>query len=258
MSARIVVSYDGTSIQTSTILTDTIQHEQIDHKVLDIQTLGRTDGGILVATTYVPKTIILTGSIKGTSQANLESNIESLKELINRQQRNLDIGYAGGTRRFVTSMSAFAMTRMHFNLTWAEWEAHFVVTNPPFGKGLDTGTFSFNAITTTGTYSGTATFLGNARPMPIIKVTVTTQTAMTALYFRNKKTGDSITVRRTFANADVVIVDTSAYTVTVNGVAVDYEGFFPDFVAVANDFAIKASASAVNMTAKLIYYPLYL
>lgn len=260
MSARTVVNYDGTSLQTANILVDTIQHESISHKTLDIQTLGRADGGKIAAITYTPKVVVLTGTIKGSSQSDLESRIESLKELINRQQRNLDIGYAGGTRRYITTLSQFTMQRMHFNLSYAEWEAQFVVSNPPFARGLDTSTFSFNNITTTGTYSGTATFIGNARPLPIIKVTVNAQTAMTALYFRNKNTGDSITIRRTFANNDIVIIDTrpEGFTATVNGVAVDYEGFFPEFAVQANDFAIKAIASAVNMTAKLIAYPVYI
>lgn len=260
MSARVAVVYDGTSIQTSTIKVDQILHESIDHKTLDIQQLGRADGGKITAVMYAPKIIRLLGRITGTTQANLESNIETFKELISRQQKNLDIGYAGGTRRYITTASQFVMQREHFNLTYAEWEIQFTVSNPPFSRAIDTGTITTGAITTTGTYSGSATFLGNVRPLPIIKVTITTQTAMTALYFRNKNTGDIIVVRRTFANADVVIVDTrpEGYTVTVNGVSVDYEGFFPEFVDQANDFAIKASASAVNMTAKFIYYPLYI
>lgn len=255
--ARFTITYDGTSLQTANIKSDTIKHESIDNKRQDIQLLGRSDGGKLVSINYSPKAITIVGSIKGSSQADLEQRIESLKELISRQQKNLDIGYAGGTRRFVTTMSSFTMERMHYNLTYAEWEMVFIVSNPPFGRALDTTTANYS-IGTAGTYDGTITFVGNAPPLPKIKVTVVSQSNMSALVFRNKETGDYITIRRTFANSDIVIIDTLENTVTVNGTAVDYEGFFPEFKATSNDFAVTPIGSNATLTLKIIYYPFYL
>jgi hypothetical protein len=259
MSARVVLTYDGISLQTSTIVTQTIQHESIDNKRQDIQSLGRADGGKIVSVTFGPKLIRLQGTIKGTTQADLETNIDTLKALINRQQKNLDVGYAGGTRRYITSSSRFTMQREHYHLTYAEWEAEFIVSTSPFGRPLDTGTFS-DTIASTGSSAINHVFVGTARPLPIIRITVNSQTSLTAISLRNKNTGDIITVRRTFANSDVLVIDTrpEGFTVTVNGTAVDYEGFFPEFVTGANDLVLRPVASACNLTVKLIYYPNYL
>lgn len=255
--ARFQITYDSESLQTANIVSETIAHESLDNKRQDIQLLGRTDGGKIVSVNYNPKIIKVSGWIKGSSQADLEQRIEDLKELINRQQKNLDVGYAGGTRRYITSASQFTMERRHFNLTYAEWQITFVVSNPPFARGLDTATANFS-IGTAGTYDGTITFQGNAPPMPRILITVVSQSNMSALTFRNKETGDSITITRTFANSDVIEIDTVENTVTVNGVAVDYSGFFPEFVATENDFAITPIGSNATLTVKIIYYPFYL
>lgn len=255
--ARFTITYDGTSLQTANITSQTIQHESVDNKRQDIQLLGRADGGKIVSVSYNPKLIRVKGRITGSSRSDLEQRIESLKELVNRQQKNLDIGYAGGTRRFITSMSGFTMERMHFNLTYADWEMAFVVTNPPFGRAIDTSTAAYS-IGTAGTYDGTILFSGNAAPLPKIKITVVSQSNMTALTFRNKETGDMITIRRTFANSDIIIIDTLENTVTVNGVAADYEGFFPEFKATNNDFAVTPIGSNATLTLKIIYYPFYL
>lgn len=256
--ARVVTTYDGVSIQTSTIVVERFLHESVDYKQLDVPNLGRMDGGKLINVRFQPRVIRLEGTIKGSTQAVLEANIDAFKALVNRQQKNLDMGYAGGTRRYITTSSRFTLERMHFNLTYADWSAEFVVAGPlPFGRSIDTATFT-NTVLATGTYDGTATFGGSARPFPIIKVTVVSQTNMTQIQFRNKNTGDFIRIRRTFANSDVILIDTENYICTVNGVAVDYEGFFPDFVEGANDYAIRPVASAVSLTVKQIYRKLYL
>lgn len=257
--ARVVVSYDGVSIQTASVVIQEVQHESVDYKSLNIQSLGNLDGGKLVSVNFRPKVIRLTGYIKDTTQAAAEADLDTLKALVSRTQKNLDISYAGSTRRYVCSMGKVTVDRRSYNLSFIDFELEFTVTSSPFARTVDTSTIS-GSFTSTGTYQFNATFNGTAPPEPKITVTVTSQTAMTELSVRNVQTGDTITITRTFANSDVVVIDLrrEVLTVTVNGTAFDYTGFLPEFVAGGNDLRFHTVASAVNLAVKIQYYPSYL
>ncbi len=94
--------------------------------------------------------------------------------------------------------------------------------------------------------------------MPIINLTVNAEVDLSKITFRNTNTDGAISVTESFAAADVLIINTADYTVTYNGAAHDYEGFFPEFVQGGNSFRTELRCDSCNVTMKLIYYPLYL
>lgn len=257
--ARVGITYNGTSIQTATYVTEEIEHESMDSKRVDIQRLGKDDGGKVVSETYDPKVIRIRGTIFGSSQNNLESNLDDFKFLLNQQRKDLDIDYAAGTRRYRVYTSRINYIRRHYNVTFAEFEAEFVVAHPPFGMSIDTSTITqaINTITTS-TIESTYCFSGTRRPLPIIQMTVNACVNFTKVSFKNTTTGDVIIVRRTFAAAEVLEIDTENYTVTVDGTAVDYDGVFPEFARSCNSFRTGIHANSANVTIKYIYYSLFL
>jgi len=95
--------------------------------------------------------------------------------------------------------------RLHFNLTFAEWEAEFVCAKTPFGKTLDT-TSSEHTITSLGTYAGSFVALGNYKPKPKITITFTEVAGVDKIRLRNISTGDWIEVNNAngYVNNDVV------------------------------------------------------
>lgn len=260
MPGRRSISWDGISLQDGTIYKVTeIQHESIDNRELNIQRLGKGDGGKLIAEVFAPKVIKLIGTIFGTDIDNLELNIDNLKELLNRQEKNLDIEYSSGTRRYQASVRSYTIERKHYNLTFANWEAEFIVSNPPFGHSLDTSTAEFTMIQTgTGTYAGNYVFSGTRRPMPIIVCTINSEVDLSKITFRNVNTNGSIAVEYTYTAGDILRINTDDYTVTINGTAVDYTGSFPEFIVGGNDFRVELRCDSANVTLQFIYYALYL
>lgn len=258
--ARRTITFDGTSLQDSTYQVQEFLHESISGRDLNYQKLADRDGAKLVTDQYDVKKITFKGVVHGTDIDNLETNIDTLKELLTRKEKNLDIAYASGTRRYIASCSQFKLERAHYNITFAPFEAEFTVSNPPFGKGLDTSTAEYPNLmfASTATYEGTYTFTGTHAPMPIIKMTVNSEDNMNKVTFTNHETGHAISVETTFEDADVLIINTDDYTVTLNGVAIDYTGSIPEFVVGANDFNLAVRADEADITLKLIYYSLYL
>lgn len=258
--SRVAVSYNGTSIQTSSIVTQEIEHESIDGKSLDIQGLAARDGAKLLAATFKPRKITLRGYIKASSQSALETAIDDFKELLNATTKNLDIGYAGGTRRYVCDMASITLMRQHFNVTFAEWEAEFICAKMPFGKTLDTTTVGYT-LTSIGTYAGSYVALGSYSPNPKIIITFSEVATVTRIRIRNITTGDQMDIdnNNTYANNDEVVVDCDDKTVTLNGVAWDYSGYFPSFQSAGNDLRISFSPGVhYKATVNIVYYPLYL
>lgn len=258
--ARVTVAYSGTSLQTSTLITQEIEHESVDGKQLDIQKLSSRDGGKLLGVSFSPRVIKLRGYIKSTTQALLETAIDDFKELLNGTTKNLDISYAGGTRRYVCDMAGISLIRKYFNVTFAEWEATFVCAKTPFGRTTDT-TSSEYTINSIGTYAGSYVALGNYRPKPRIVIRFIQCAVVTVVKVNNTTSGDWIKVTKPteFSAGDVVIIDCDQYTCTINGVATDYDGFFPLFNPKGNDLRISfGKGIKYKATVQIIYYPTYL
>ena len=258
--SRVAISFNGTSLQTASIITQEIEHESIDSKSLDMQGLASRDGAKLLAAKFNPRVIRLRGYIKATTQDLLETAIDDLKEILNATTRNLDVGYAGGTRRYVCDMAGITLLRRHFNITFAEWEAEFVCAKTPFGKPLDTTSAEYS-ITSLGTMWGSFVATGTYKPKPRIVITFSEVAGIDKIRLRNITTGDWIEVNNSsgYVNNDVVEIDCDEYTVTLNGVAWDYSGFFPQFMAEGNDLRVSfAPGVHYKATVKIIYYPLFL
>lgn len=257
--ARRTISFDSTSLQDSTYQIQEIEHESVDHREINIQRLARKEGGKFVADTFAPRTIRISGRVSGAAIDTLEANIDSLKELLNRKEKNLDIEYASETRRYKASCASFKLVRAHYHITFAPFEATFVIGNPPFGHAIDTSTAEFNALTI-GTTNSNFTASGTYKPMPTIKVIVNSETAMTKVAFTNRNTGQTITVEPTagFTAADILLINTDDYTVTLNGTATDYTGYFPEFIQGGNNFKFVVWSQAHNVDLRLIYRPLFL
>jgi hypothetical protein len=157
-------------------------------------------------------------------------------------------------------MARITLLRAHYNVTFAEWEAEFICHKTPFGKTLDT-TSSEHTITSLSTYSGSYVATGNYKPKPRIIITFSEVAAITHIRIRNITTGDWIDIDNAsgYVNNDEIIVDCDQYTVTLNDVAWDYSGFFPQFQPSGNDLRISFGPGIhYKATAIIIYYPLYL
>jgi len=267
--ARVLCEYDGVSLQTNNIITQEFEHESIDSKTLDIQRLASRDGGKLLAATFSPKIIRLRGQIRDTSQGGLEDRIDDFKQLLNRQGKHLDIEFGSGTgkqsrRRYTSDLSRITLLRRHWHVTFADWEAEFVVNRNPFGKELDTSTTECDSIESVATAVCYYTPTGTYPPLPLIIITFVECAGIDGVVVRNLATGDWIEVNSAneFANGTVIRIDCNNYTVTLNDVAWDYSGFFPQFVVdKSNTLRISVKGDGAlhyKMNVRLIYYPFYL
>lgn len=255
----INVVYNGTSIQTNNILVNSIDYDSIPAKTSSQFALARSHRSAITASYYQSKLITIGGTIIGTSVADAESRADAFKAAMNpaANTANLDIDYNGSTRRFAVTVQMCALTRT--NAMFAIGYSLQFVALDPFGTNTTSTTLINAAAISASPSTQSPTFIGNfIEQYPVITYTLTsfTGSATNTIYFKNNTTGQQISIARTWTAADVLVIDTFNRTVTVNGVATDYDGVFPPFapgagsLIVTDNFTTRAATITVTQLAR--------
>jgi len=232
------ITLNGYDLQSTTVKTRTISHD--DGPPLELNTLeiAREDGAKLVSSSYGVKEIKLEGIIKGTSQSDLETNIDTFKKNVIGTNLDLDISYAGSTRRYKVSTNV-VITRDFYHLTFAPFSITCNVLDPPFG--LDTGiteALSVDNLTLT-TETLSASFDGTAKPKPKISFSLGNPTNLDEIQFKNLTTNTQMNIGTAWSDLDIVEIDTDQKTVKKNSQNIGFEGVFPEFELGNNDLYLS-------------------
>jgi len=251
------VTFDSVSLQNINKVVKSARHDSAPNREIEILPLARNEGGVFVSEHYQSKAIRISGMIKASNQANLETEIDSFKELLSRKNKNLDISYAGGTRRYVAYSRSVNIDRDFFHLNFAPYDIEFIV---PAGIGKDTSvTAALDAVSADPTYSGSVTFSGSAEPKPVIKLTLGSGwTNAYGIKFENTDTEEECIVNYSdgFSDGDVLEIDCANKKVELNGGEIEFYRVFPSFIIGSSNIKIKAGDlidqqfdSAANETA---------
>lgn len=248
------ILFDNASITSGSYRVSQIYDENSDSVQINMFDLARQRGSYLLNKEYKPKRISVEGTILGSNNSDLESNIDDLKELLSRQGKNLDITYSSGTRRFVATCTSFKVDRNYFHLTYAPYKAEFII---PAGVGYDTSETesTTNGITDLARISDIS-ILGTVIPKMRITITVTAATAITG--FELLANGDKMEITNNLTAGDIVIIDERFLKVTLNGVEIVYTGIFPMFIIGANIYNLTFSGTSIEYDLTFSYTKTYL
>ena len=225
------VTYDSVELVAATYIPRYIQHETAPERKINSIKLARQDGEMIIDDNFGVKFIDVMGVLTGTSQANLEANIDSFKELISRKDKNLDISFANGTRRYVCRSISHEFNRDHFHLLHIPYKIRFLVA-----KGYGTDTSETTALNISNIVASpenrTITFAGSYNPKPRHKITLTTRGNADVIRIEHITTGNYIDVDLDgFLNGDCLEIDEENQTVKKNGTTnLNYRGKFPSVI----------------------------
>ena len=250
------ITFNSYDLQTSSIIIEKILHNSAPDNNLSTKPKMRRDGSFLVSNYWTKKSITATGHIIASSVSDLDSKIDTLKQNLVGENLNLDIGYAGGTRRYRATVSSVEIEREHFNNSWCPFSITFICADA-FGK--DTSATSVTQDNNTSSpFSKTFAITGSIGPYPVITLDLTEATAVTALKIENTTTSDSITITRTYADAESLVVDCNAMTVKVDSIDVDFSGIFPEFIVGSNILQVTVTGTPFDIDLDISYTSLYL
>ncbi len=238
------IQFDGTELLNTTYIPRFIKHESPPERILNILDLPRDDGSVLISGKYGRKYIPVQGVLVGSSESDLESKIDSFKELFSRVNKNLDITFAGATRRYKASVESFSFDRDYYNISYVPWQARFVIVE---GVGEDTTETAYKdgeEITpgTNGVQS-VWTLAGTAPPKPRVTITPNATGAdCRGVAILNEDNGQRIMVPVSggLSSGTPIEIDFRLKTAKLNGAGTEYFGQFPEMKVGANNMKIYA------------------
>lgn len=159
------ITFDSTELVNSTYIPRFIKHESAPIRELHLLDLAKEDGTILVSEKYGVKHIVIIGKLTAASRSALDTAIDSFKELFSRKEKDLDIEWEAGTRRYVATCIRHNFDRDHFHNLFVPWSAEFIVVK---GVGVSTASEQmYNGTITSDIGGGTAiASKGSAKPKP--------------------------------------------------------------------------------------------
>lgn len=254
------ITFASNNFQTANIITQSIDHASIPTKVATLYPLAHANKSALPYINYPKKLIKIAGIVVGTSIVDLDSRLDTFRSYQNLQNQNLDLEYNGGTRRYTATVDSMAISRDD-GLSYANFEIEFACTLP-WGQDTSATTALNQSARTLNTYSDSYTFLGTApfqAPVVTITLTAVSSTGSTTLIWGNGDNGQAITITRSnWTAGDVIVIDCANKTVTVNGIANNFTGAFPEFAPGARALQYTDSFTSRTMTELVTYTVRYL
>jgi len=186
------IKYDNTELLNTTYIPRFVKHETATERFLVKLDLAKEDGSVLIDDRRGTKIISIQGILTDTTQASLETKIDSFKELFARQQKELSISWESSARKYIATCISHKFDRDYFNNLYVPWTAEFEVLS---GVGLDAQETveRTNESITTNPYNFSPTLGGSAIPKPIVKITFSSNhTNPRGIMIKHRTTGEKI------------------------------------------------------------------
>lgn len=250
----ITITLNNLNLSSGDYSVNTIQHDSGTPLSLNTLEVAREDGVKLISTNYSAKRFTIEGLIKGDTQQELEYNLDTFKKTISGSALNLDIDYGySRTRRYVVAVTNIAITREHFNLTFAPYSIELEVQDPPFGlETSEEEVFSGNAFTLPSeTFS--CVFSGTAEPKPEIEMTIDTVGSLSGISLKNSTTNTQMDIYTAWNDSDVLDIDTVNKAVRKSGEDVEFEGVFPECELGLNNWQMNLELANELLLSQISY-----
>lgn len=264
MNPGTPIAFDTNNLQTTNILTGVIDHESPAEPDLKVYALSHANDNAIPYISFPQKPVHIEGTLVAYGlSTTFDAFLHTFRSYFNGIQKNLDIGYNGTTLRYIATPGKPVITRPG-GLNFAKFQIDFVCK--PFGMDIASTTILNATGRTASAYTDSLTFGGSAPyQKPIITYTLTAVTGGTnqPITFSNNSNGQAITVQRTWTAGDVVVIDSTKKTVTVNGILVDFSGAFLEFTGLSNGAPTVGSMSYTDgfttrtFSINIIYNALY-
>lgn len=230
------ISFNAINLQTYDpiskvgIIVDAINHTDAPEKLIDIYAIANANRSAIAGDPeFVSKSIVVTGTIVGTDPADLANRIDMFKGYFNGKEKNLDIGYANGTRRYIATVDKSPIITAKAKKRWAPFTLRFLCADP-FGRDITTTPLWAPKTAFTGATFTEQPIIGGTAPYQYPKFTITLNSFTGAgdyIQIANDNNNQEILLYGLSLQAgDVIVIDSEQRRVTVNDEDVDYYGTF--------------------------------
>ena len=252
------ITFNNYGLQNSNILTRFVK---LSAPILDLQKRAypRAQGAYAESAYWRETHIVLRGTIKGSSRADMESRMDTLRKNLAVFGGVLKIPWAGSSRYYecyAIGLDRMFQERDHYHMTMCPYEIEFVALQPFGRSGGRTVTDVPTPVTVSPT---TMEFVnaGTAEADSLGYITVVTAGTLSQIVWENTSNGDKITIASAFSNGDQIVIDGENRRVTKNGTEIDYTGVLPKIIAGSNVFKITLTGSGFSISVTELHYSRY-
>lgn len=260
------ISFNANDLQTYDpatgvgIITEEINHTELPEMVISLFNVANANKSAIASDPDFPsRTISIAGTIKGSSVVDLAQRVDSFNGYFNGKDKNLDINYAGATRRYIATRNALSV-KQKGKKTYAPFTVEFICTEP-FGRETTTTNIANQTAYTSALYNIGATIAGSAPfQLPIITYTVNSATGSgDYLLISDDNTGQEMLLYGLgLATGDELVINSETHEVLLNGEKVDYNGTFLELEPGMASITITDGFSTRNVDIHIEYYKRYL
>lgn len=194
--------------------------------------LARAHGSIQVFERLMSKTINASGYIRADDGAQLRDAIERLNSLLLVGPQPLRITEEGAYREWTARLQNVNIARDRTQVTYATWSAEFF-SEKPFAVDGNTDTIVNVTGITTDSYNAFFTSQGSFPGYPVILITLTgiePNNSDVTVTIGNPATSQFLDFTDTFADGDVISIDTLTRRCFKNTTPISPEGEFPAWI----------------------------
>lgn len=193
---------------------------------IKINKLARADRSIITSAEYTSKPITVQGMAEACDRYDAEEAFQNLRSFLQRPNRTLLVVQGASTLQYTATLSSDSYKWIANNLMFT---LEFTASDPIGYESTTTDEGSTNI--TTASQSIAFDVEGSFKALPVITFDINSVTGGTsaAVTIQNSRTGQGITLTRTWTAADIAIIDSYEKTVTINGADSDFTGTFPTF-----------------------------
>lgn len=236
--------------------TDAFSAPDVENKAID---MARTDGTKEVFSRYRDRSISVEGYITTASESAADTALDVLKAFM-KTLDNLDVGYAGGTRRWNCRFTNLQITRNAEDINQMLYRATFY-SPKPYAKDT-TSTYLYNAAVTSGSNSLAVSVAGSYPATPIFTLTINSisPSGPKTITIGNPAESSYLAITGSFIAGDVITIDTNPESRSVkhNGVVIPSTGPFPAWAPGSGTLSVTDTATARNITVSAPYPPRYI
>lgn len=249
------VMFNGIYISSGNYTVRKVMHDTATPRDLYMYDLARDGGSILVNNEWKPKKIVVEGIIKGEDIDNLEANCDEFKRIMGVTNKNLDIEYSSGTRRYLASANVIQIERDYYHLNYAPYTIEFVVPDG-HGRTLSPVTYMTQSIVLHTLEDVSFGVSGTIAPKYTIELNFEVATDVVGVSVTIN--GDRVTVNETITAGQIVLIDAENKKITIDGVEKPYTGLFPRLVLGTNDYLIATQSTSHLYDVEVTYTPKFL
>lgn len=250
-----MISFNSYNLTTSYIIVNKVNKSDAPLREVQSEKLSFQDGFSILSDFWRSRTIVLAGTIDASSMGHLGTLLDDLKQNLSGVNKNLDVDYGSGTRRYKATLTRLEAPEDFYNITFLPYHAEFICQ--PFGYDTASINVSSDDVTSASKVVD-MTIEGTYKPLPIITITFDAESGASAVAITSDFTGDTITITQGFNAGDVLIINTETHKVTLNGTQIDFAGPIPEFGLGDGSVTVVVDRTSATYDFDLDYTPRYL